>query len=75
MIIRSRLKQIRQYLGVGTSSNLQFENSMIKKGVLSPIIPIERILAISYNDSVMYELSRFGKPHDFVTLEPIELFI
>ncbi len=75
MLIRLKIKQIRPYLGVGTSAHFQFENTLIKKIDALPIISIERILAISYNDSVMYELSRFGKPHDFVTLEPIELFI
>jgi hypothetical protein len=67
MLIRLKLKQIRQYLSVGTSAYFQFENSTIKKIDASPIISIERILAISYNDFLIHGLPRFRKPHGFVT--------
>jgi len=46
---------------------------MIKKIEASPIISIERILVISYNDFLIHDLPRFRKPNGFVTLEPIEL--
>jgi hypothetical protein len=75
MLIRLKIKQIRPYLGVGTSANFQFENKLIKKIDASPIISIERILAISYNDFLIHDLPRFRRPHGFVTLEPIELSI
>jgi len=75
MLIRLKLKQIRPYLDVGTSAHFQFENNLIKKIDALPIISIERILAISYNDFLIHGLPRFSKPHGFVTLEPIELSI